>query len=398
MPDTPLLYWLPVNLLKPPLPPDYLVQIEGTDRGTGTPVHGTGVVLARDLILTCRHVVTSHQSVHALKNIKVTINGEEFTTTREHCSDAKTDLAVLKLQPKDKQSLPEVERPNWEWPQGKLKGEDLFLRGFPNKTYYSEAHPIQLKTETTIQMTGGVEEGISGGVAEYAIHPPNYCCVGIVQVTDFSVAKVIAMPVIERFLTEHGLDGILSKQDPARYLAYLDKETKHIELPALGVTGTERFVLIKDLWVPSRTRSGGLLSDALNQNRVLVVEGLAGSGKSTFLRRAVHAMLHPDQDDLKVHYKSPPLWVQVTQFETYLAERYPDARPGPRIRVGSRNVSPGKARSGTGTSQKPTLRKSSATPKPSSFSTDSMKPPRPGARRWRSYSKKPSTRSPAGWC
>ena len=166
-----------MNLLKPPLPqrpPDYLVQIEGTYRGTRTPVLGTGVVLARDLILTCRHVVTSRQSGYALNKLTVEVQGEEFAATREYYSEAKTDLAVLKLQPKANQSLPEVERPNWEWPQGKLRQEELVLKGFLNGSYHSAAHMILHKDDVKIQIIGRVDDGMSGGVAECAVRPSDF--------------------------------------------------------------------------------------------------------------------------------------------------------------------------------------------------------------------------------
>lgn len=118
-------------------------------------------------------------------------------------------------------------------------------------------------------------------------------------------------------------------QDPAEYIKYLRQNTGSIELVGLRVGTNVDPIAIDKLWVAARTRVTSRnavagpeateeLSEALNRHRVLVIEGVAGSGKSTFIKRIAYALCREDiaNEKLKLSFAGGlPLWLPVTVLE-----------------------------------------------------------------------------------
>jgi predicted NACHT family NTPase len=67
----------------------------------------------------------------------------------------------------------------------------------------------------------------------------------------------------------------------------------------------------------------------VNRHRVLLVEGDAGCGKSTFLKCLAQSMLRGGRRPARVRlrYSGLPLWLPIRTFEQFLAERYPAKPP-----------------------------------------------------------------------
>jgi hypothetical protein len=119
-------------------------------------------------------------------------------------------------------------------------------------------------------------------------------------------------------------------RDPAPYLKALRDDTGFIEIRGLRARKGEanRFP-IDDLYVPLINELGGGrdlaaaherkldLDEALDQPRLVVV-GDPGAGKSTFVRRVVHALCEPARTTLKLDPKTFPILTRVADLATFL--------------------------------------------------------------------------------
>jgi formylglycine-generating enzyme required for sulfatase activity/energy-coupling factor transporter ATP-binding protein EcfA2 len=212
---------------------------------------------------------------------------------------------------------------------------------------------------------GDVAGGISGGTAvisvENNLFPPNLC-IGIVRRTAKTVnTDLTAVPEIERFLRDPKVNATLPRYspvpaprlpatppNPAKYIDYVRRQTAFIELQleTSGKGSLPEDVDIGDLWIPARTRppaeakraksrmpADAPLIDVVNRSktshRTVVIEGDAGSGKSTFLKRIAYAMLRTRwpakgrrAESLKLTYSGLPLWIPVKDLEAWLAKSH----------------------------------------------------------------------------
>jgi len=320
--------------------PDYVVRITAKSPNSTTEVFvGSGVLIAPELVLTCRHVCWPEASSRSLVKLKVFSAGEPEPIGAELLHhDKGRDLAVLKLTCEAANVIP----PSWDYP--KLSdGDKVRIIGFPKDRAYNRERAVVNADDLEIVIKGNVIGGISGGVGQVTNEYwyPGWCCVGIIKETQKTPASwLIPEPEIREFLESHGLSlPGRNEQNPAKYIAYLRRECGFISLMSLGATGrgvgVPEDVEIDRLWVPARTsavdsetKSRGevtdRLADAVNRHRLVVVEADAGAGKSTFLKRLAFAMVREDkaEETLKLRYTGLPLWLPVKEFESYLAEQY----------------------------------------------------------------------------
>ena len=347
----------------PQLVPSYVVRIKGRrDTSTTETFLGSGVLIRADLILTCHHVL--HPPSQApFDTVLVYFQGhpDPIVATILHESEPDDDLALLEL------AIPfnHVHPPCWECPRLQ-KNDQLVLMGFPNDHDYKNHFHVANSDRYRILVESDVPHGISGGIGQF-IHndvPTYSSCVGlIVKTRDTVNSRLIAIPVIQAFLAESPLDPPPTlpgcHPDPAAYIEYVRTQTCSVQLnlEKVGQGSLPDDVSIEELWVPARTSVSGseqpgsdkadsdkdafraahhsaYLVDILNQRRILVIEGDAGTGKSTLLKRVAFAMLRrnwlPGQassETLDVHFRGLPLWLPVRDFEEYLAKLYPAHAP-----------------------------------------------------------------------
>ncbi len=123
----------------------------------------------------------------------------------------------------------------------------------------------------------------------------------------------------------------------ARYIEYLREATRWIDLRGLQVgSGKAHRFEIDRLYVPITTASRDdreskpiPLDRALSATR-LVIQGDAGSGKSTFLRRVAHELVRPTGPQADLPIRGLPLFVRVSDLDTHIRdfEGKPGAPPG----------------------------------------------------------------------
>jgi len=330
--------------------PEYVVRVTGRDPESRDAIFlGSAVFLSTSLLLTCRHVCFAKNAASPFKHLRVLFEGEPLPATVLHHDQTK-DLAVLKLD----EPAQNVLVPSWGYPHI-AENEKVRIIGFPENNPYNRDRSVTDADNRRILLKADVALGISGGIGQITnqhLHP-DWCCVGLARRTlQMTATELIAAPVIKEFLGRWDIPlpehppapksrRPASPPDVTRYLDYARTETGYISLMSLGVTGRgvglPEDVAIETLWVPAHTRAlhetgrdsvATELSTMVNRHSVLVVEGDAGSGKSTFLKRLAHAMLKaPGTDPLALRYTGHPLWLPVKKLEACLAERYPKNPP-----------------------------------------------------------------------
>jgi energy-coupling factor transporter ATP-binding protein EcfA2 len=262
------------------------------------------------------------------------------------------DLAVLELR----SAVPNVMPPGWDYPS--LAGGHVWVTGYPANQRYNRERTVVAADQFRMTLDSDVENGMSGGPVRFTDErlQPGWCCVGILKRTRaLAASEAIAAPVIERFLERHGLE--LPRPQPGsapppeagprntrKYLDYVRRETGYISLISLGSAASggriPADVEIDRLWVPARTTPAGNerkarrspgdeLANVVNRHRVLLVEGEAGCGKSTFLKSLAQSMLPRKKRGagVRLRYTGLPLWLPIRKFEAYLAERFPEKEP-----------------------------------------------------------------------
>lgn len=278
----------------PDAPPTYLVKITYT-AADKTRRQGSGVFISERHVLTCYHVLKRQGDSGPPKTVKLneTLNGKYL------CGDAESDLAVIETNPQPDMPVP-------AWIADELRnGDPVFTAAFPAGQFDRARHGVHHWSGNRIQITGTVEPGASGGTLEYADYR-GCLCIGLLRDREHENSGAIPASAVKTFLQSHDLElpctppqrPAARKYDPSRYLAWLDGETQKIHIRGLKVPkameGQREAPLLEaysmdKLYAPLHTQGvkGGKpvrLEVAVTENRRLVIQGDAGSGKSTFLR------------------------------------------------------------------------------------------------------------------
>ena len=353
-------------------PQPYVVKITCRSYGAHKPMQGTGVFISPTLLLTCRHVVWHPGDSTWATHLQIGW-GEQGTDNpipasihqpeRQAPLDA-WDLAVLEVtQPLDSACIPP-----WKQAPGSLQSGDAVEElayptkpGHPHGAFHRSTRLIH-HPGAEIQIVGSVQPGASGGVLEYPDHP-HFSCIALLWKDFGSVGAAIPQQAIAEYLQHLGLtlptQPIVRRppalRDLARYKQTLCGIFGQIDLGGLQVNGQAQKVDIVRLWVPAMTvaahpdRAAGKLAkthqhspetaapseipmaEAVNRHRVLVVEGEAGSGKSTFLRRIGYAVVRPDPDAETVQLRCRGLacWVPLKELENYIQANVSKGDPFP---------------------------------------------------------------------
>ncbi len=108
-----------------------------------------------------------------------------------------------------------------------------------------------------------------------------------------------------------------------KYVEFLREATRYIELGGLGANTVNQYE-IEQLYVPITTaaREGGEdkripLEKALTHQR-LVIQGDAGSGKTTFLRRIARELLRETGPDVALPIRGLPLFLRISEFDAHI--------------------------------------------------------------------------------
>jgi hypothetical protein len=276
--------------------PGYLAIVTCTSQAGKIQHFGTGVFIAADLLLTCRHVVWHDGAGDPRSNIRVRLDGGEDRAAIVLAEDMAADLAVLRLS----EIMNGVTLASWVWP-AHCSGKPLLL-GFSDGSFYKEHHAIEHATERRITLIGDVTPGMSGGVVEFAdktMHPL-FCCIGLIKQCTAEKTWAISQPAIARFLEANELPPLPAKGRPTvtaaqpepdtkPYLDRLHERTAWIDLRGFRVgDGKATRLPIGRLYIALRNHQKEPVENALEANRRLVVQGDAGSGKSTFLQHLAH--------------------------------------------------------------------------------------------------------------
>ncbi len=116
--------------------------------------------------------------------------------------------------------------------------------------------------------------------------------------------------------------------DPTRYLNWLRETTGWIDLRGLKVgSGKANRFEIEKLYVPLTTVSGELgamrerlpLETAL-ASRLVVIQGDAGSGKTTFLRRIARELARPAGPMIPLPFRGFPIFLRIADLDAHMRE------------------------------------------------------------------------------
>lgn len=110
---------------------------------------------------------------------------------------------------------------------------------------------------------------------------------------------------------------------PEKYIEFLREATRYIELGGLGANTVNQYE-IEQLYVPITTaaREDGKdkripLEKALTHQR-LVIQGDAGSGKTTFLRRIARELVRETGPDVALPIRGLPLFIRISEFDAHI--------------------------------------------------------------------------------
>lgn len=296
---------------------------------------GTGVRITSRHVLTCAHVVG--------KSKKIQLRGLEFI--RVVAVDRKADLALLEVREA-------VDLAPAEWVEDVPVGGQLELFGFPGGAFTHTRTTVRathsnhagLRVLELPALTGG---GFSGGLAVLAGDP--LACAGLVRMGESeTLSTLIGVGEIRQFLREKcgGIElpmrGTATDTQTVEYLRQLREEHGFIDLRKLRIeTGSVKHARIEDIYIPLSTGAIGvskgrtepemfwamiwaksrLLESVLSAQRVLI-QGEAGSGKSTFLKRVAYELAGGEAGRLPA-LPVPglfPIFVRVTDLEKHRAD------------------------------------------------------------------------------
>ena len=114
--------------------------------------------------------------------------------------------------------------------------------------------------------------------------------------------------------------GTLKSYNPTPYFDYLRSETGHIKITGLKTDSAHRYPVGK-LYIHLKNQEDKDLEQALAAHRCLVIQGDAGSGKSTFIRHIAFTALSSDP-------KRFPIYIPIRDLEEHIAKLHHQNPPG----------------------------------------------------------------------
>ncbi len=270
--------------------PDFLFRLHATN---GIYL-GTGILVSPLHILTCTHVLNFESPVEARRG------AQKFTATVVARSpETADDLALLKVD--DVLGDPPA------WRHAVSDGASIQLKGFAKvdatESEFDE-RPDKVNSPATSEngwtksafAHSGAAPGMSGGIAWEQVGL-GYC-VGLIQLGGKVAHRTILIGPgkIARFLAPHGV--ALAGCPSGFPIADIDHESRMrdlhrqrvrsenstVELKGFKGTNAHTTFPIQDFYVPLSNPNGKSLEQVFRRDQCLVVEGMAGSGKSTFLK------------------------------------------------------------------------------------------------------------------
>ena len=318
------------------LAPPWLVKVTSVNEKLEE-LQGTAVFIAPDLLLTCCHVVMGKDDKQPRPFVYLDVAGSAMPVRAavlhpepgEH-----VDLALLRIETPIGNEVP---IPGWKTPSLR-KDDDVKALGFPQGEFVRSDHQIVQVHKFNLQINGEVYGGASGGVLEHWDGSDGIVCVGLIKWGVTIASGAITHEKIAEYLARHGHS--LPAPAPPRpdtsarnlrlYNDYLRGQLGKIDLIGLSTDGIVPKVSIELLWVPAMTRSRAsdevaahrpvALLDVVNENRVVVIQGEAGTGKSTFLKRIGHALVRTDKanETLRPKFQGQPFWLTVKTLENFI--------------------------------------------------------------------------------
>ncbi len=319
-------------------PPDYLALV--TYKVAGQNRSGSAVLLDERRLITCYHVVRHRDDPGPVKSVKVALGGGKPVRAKTGPFDNELDLAILEL-PEPVTAAP---RP---WRRLDLhKGVPVVALGFPGGKFRKSEHEVFHVNDDRVQLEGDIGAGASGGAMECARHP-HYYIGGLVFYETADKTGVIAYDRVEEFCQAHGIalpqappPPLAAKTyDREAYKARLREEVGFMDISEVIVGENLRYPSIDKLYIPSTTflprgvrgeevHEKVTLDRAVSLHRIAVIQGEAGCGKSTFLKRIAYALVREEPErDISLDFQGLPLWLPLTQLEAFLQRSRPETLP-----------------------------------------------------------------------
>ena len=326
-----------ISMLQMPTsqPPRFIVKVIASSQGSG-------VFIASNLVLTCRHVVHPDGASGVDNDIGIGWgpNGNEgvvpATIYRREIQEriSGCDLAVLQVRPLPK----DIPIPPWREPTTLRNGDTVYPYAFPDGRFVNGERTVARAQDPEIQLDGWVNPGASGGVVQFRGDHPNSYCFAIVTDDRHVAGQATSYGRIAAFLEKLNLTlpmalppvPAVAVADVVEYQRRLRSSFGEMNLDGFTIGGQVQKISIEKLWVPAVTRpqreqpaETALLSKAVDENRRLLVVAEAGYGKTTFLRRVGYALLRHDDDGETVRFtrSGTPYWVALRELENYIDEK-----------------------------------------------------------------------------
>ncbi len=266
---------------------------------------GTAVLVSRRHLLSCAHVVKSAKTV--------TARADDFEDQAEVIGispEDESDLALLRFA-KDLHDPP-------LWSQQVAPGASVNLNGFVGTKGAPAFRSIPDRASpqfdrhgcvATLHVDSGARAGMSGGVA-ISLFGQDTRCVGLIQEGGKRAHRSLLLGAAEiaPFLARYqvSLPGcpsmIMDPPDPDAALRRqcngdLHRRTAQVDIRGFqNSDGKARAFPIQDIYIPLSNTAREDIEQSVRKNRLLVVQGDAGSGKSTFLQQLAHKLAATDQD------------------------------------------------------------------------------------------------------
>ncbi len=317
------------------LAPPWLVKVTSVNEKLEE-LQGTAVFIAPDLLLTCCHVVMGKDDKEPRPFVYLDVVGSAMLVRAAVLHPERKepgDFALLRIE------LPigsDVPIPGWKTPT-LSKGKQVKPLAIPLGEYVRSEHELVQVHPFAHQFSGEVYRGASGGILQ-CLDGPDIVCIGMIGWGDNIISAAITHEKIAEYLARHGHS--LPSPAPPRpdtsarnlrlYNDYLRGQLGKIDLTGLSTDGIVPKVSIELLWVPAMTRSRArdevaahrpvALLDVVNENRIVVIQGEAGTGKSTFLKRIGHALVRTDKanETLRPKFHGQPFWLTVKTLENFI--------------------------------------------------------------------------------
>lgn len=285
---------------------------------------GSAVLIGPRLVLTCEHVVRGIR-----QGATVWLDREHKSTVLQ--TDRNADLAILQLA----EPLSHAPTP---WRLAGHRGGTVTAVGFPG--IWKKAAPKEVETRVTsacpqfteLTIEEHLEPGHSGG-GLFLVKGTTAYLIGLLQCNrnELNSSKAIGAAAVRSFLSAHGFP--FPDQDPApappsrkyddsKYLNWLRGYTRKIDFRGLkaGKKEVQEYPM-DQLYIPlmtNRDHATIRLEEAISHYSRLVIQGDAGSGKSTFLRQFAWQCCRPDRTVTTTPF---PLLVSIAALDAFIQWR-----------------------------------------------------------------------------